>query len=104
MKFLATKMQKKRHKIYCESERDKTSIDLIPYITNNFTWLSGKPKPTTGVSFEQEDNVSNITPTLMESESRIKSTNSSFPAIFSKFRNSNYFLLLYTNTSHNKFP
>jgi hypothetical protein len=33
-----------------------------------------------------------------------KNTSSSFPTIFPKFKDLNYFLLPYTNLHHNKFP
>ena len=47
-----------------ENAQDTVKVNLIKprpqTLTNNFTWLSGKLKPTTGESVEQEDNVSNI--------------------------------------------
>lgn len=59
-----------------KKEQDVVKVIVIKpkprTFTNNLTWLSEKPKPTTGKNFEPEDNVSNISQTLMVSESRTK--------------------------------
>lgn len=65
-----------RNKDAKEKAQDIVKVNVIKpqprTLSNNFIWLSGKPKPTTGESFEQEDNVNNITLALTASESRIK--------------------------------